>query len=363
MADWIFLDHHSKGRPSVSIAKEMAKETASHWLFGEEGIDRLEKEILSFCGIQGGELRLSSSAAQSHFQILLSHYIDSIRETGRTHILAPETEVKSITGGIKRLEKFEVQGKWIPVNQNGQITKAALEEVVRARSSLLALSWADPLSGVVQPIHDLLEVCREHDIKLHLDVSAALGKLYLPLANLEVDYFTFDGNLLGCPCPVGATLLKKGSKIAPLGFGAPSFPYSYFSSLKKGVSNALEKMDHYAMEVARLRDHLEGLFSNMGGELFFQEVERLPNTVVVAFEGIHAEHLLFHLKRQGLIATTGGGRLCELLTKCGVKRSAALSAIAFTLSDATTQEEIERAAEIVRAGLDSLTPYSERIHA
>lgn len=363
MADWIFLDHHTKSPPSLSMTEALRNESITHWLFGDEGSDRLKTDVLELLGAKKGELLLSSSCAQSHFQVLLSHYITSIRETGRTHILTPETEVRSIVEGIKSLEKFDVQMRRLAVNHHGQVTRASVVEAVRARSSLLTLSWTDPLSGVVHPISDLVEVCREHDIEVHLDISTALGKLYLPFADLEIDYLTFEGRLLNCPIPLGATIVKEGKKVLPIGYAAPPYPYSYFSCLKRGMALALEKMDHYAMEVSRLRDFFEQALASMGGKLFFQQVERLPNTIVVAFEGIHGEHLLFYLRRQGLIATTGEGRLCELLVRCGVKKRTALCAIAFALSDTTELQEIERAIEMMQESLSTLAKYAEKIDA
>jgi len=348
MADWIFLDHHTKSPPSRKITEQMGKDLQNQWIFGEEKKEKIGQEIASLFGMDKGQLHLASSGAESHFQILLSHYIDTIRETGRTHILTPETEMESITKGIHRLEKFEVQGKKLPVNANGQLTRRVLEETVRPRSSLLTLSWAHPLTGVVQPIHDLLEVCREHDIRVHLDISAAVGKLYLPLGGLEIDYLTFDGGLLHCPMPIGATLVKEGGKLAPLSYSGVSQPYATFSAIASAATSAQEKIDTYAMEVARLRDLFEQKLADMGGTLYFQEVERLPNTIVVSFPNIHGEHLLFHLKRRGLLATNGKGKLAKILQQSGVDPIQAHAAISLTLSDLTTDEEIDKAAELIQ---------------
>ncbi len=302
----------------------MSLDSAKHWWMGpaQKAMEKLTNLFGEYY------VTLTSSA---HFQVLLSHYMDFIRETGRTHILALEADAN-----LKRLEKFEVQGKILALNEQGQLTGKALEEAIRARSSLLSLSWAHPLTGVIQPAGELIAVCKEHDVKVHLDVTSALGKL--DLEPLDVDYLTIKGAALGVPGQIEAILSKE--KL----WSGETFPYACYSTLVRGVELALEERDSYALEVGHLRGLLE---KELEGHVLFQEVERLPNTVVAAFEEIHAEQLVFALKRQGIMAEAHGAKQ-----------------VAFILRAETTQEEILRVAQVVREEVQKLrskkmVPFSE----
>lgn len=350
MADWIFLDHHTKTKPSKAIAEQMMRDEAAHWITGPT--KRARNELLELFDASESMFHLMGSGAEANFQVLFSHYMDQIRETGRTHILSMESEGKEILGAIKRLEKFEVQGKILPVNENGHLTKEVFSGAVRARSSLLSLSLAHPLTGVVQPIHDLIEVCKENEIRVHVDLSAAIGKLYLPLEG--IDFLTFDGRLLHCPGQIGGLIVKKGVPFTRAGFGGEEAPYSYFAALKSAVEKTHERIDTYAMEVGRLRGLFEKKLGELGAHLFFQDVERLPNMVVAAFEGVHGEALLEALKKQGVFATTGNGELARVLGACGIEPHFAACGVSFALSDETTQEEVERAAETLSELLEKL---------
>ncbi len=348
MADWIFLDNHTKTRPSKELIEQMAQDLHEHWLIASTG--RIKNKMGSLLGELEGSFHLAASGASANFQVLLSHYMDSIRETGRTHILSLETEQSSILEGIQRLEKFEVQGKILPVNSQGQLTPSALQEALRARSSLLSISFAHPLTGVIQPIHDLSAVCREHDVRLHVDVGCAVGKRYL--MGIDADFITFDGALLHCPGQVGGILAKED--VAPFAFGGEDLPYASLSTLARALELSYEKTDHYAMEIGRLRDLLETKCLALGGKVFFQEVERLANCAVIAFEGIHSERLQVLLKQQGIFATTGNGRLAEVLKSCQVDADLAHAAVSFVLSDETTQKEIDQLVAVFEEKLDTL---------
>ncbi len=173
MADWIFLDNHTKTRPKEFLIEQMARSAKEHWLIAPS--EKAKQQIATHLGAEGYYMAIDTDA---HFSLLFSHYLDYIRKTGRTHILAAEKEQTSILSAIETLERFEVQGKILPVNDKGHLTAKSLQEAIRARSSILSLSWAHPYTGVVQPLHDLAACCRENDVRLHVDISAAMGKLY-----------------------------------------------------------------------------------------------------------------------------------------------------------------------------------------
>lgn len=314
MADWIFFDNHSKTRPNSKLIEQMSAQLRDYWHIGP--LQKGQEKICAVIGAKYPHFYLTSGSAENQFHVLYSHYIDCMRETGRTHILALEH-----TDVTKKLEKFEVQTKILPVNEQGQLTASALQEMIRARSSILTLSWAHPLTGVIQPIHDLIALCHQNDIKVHLDISTAIGKLYL--LDLDADYITFDGQLFHAPAQLGGILSKE-----KLSTPVNNRSFAHELALANALELAQDKIDHYAMEVNRLRDLLEKKLEQLGAQIFFREVERLPNCAVAAFEGIHGEMLSFQLKKQGVFVSSS-------------------THLNFALSDETTQEEIERAVGII----------------
>ncbi|NGX39545.1 MAG: Cysteine desulfurase IscS [Chlamydiae bacterium] len=347
MAEWIFLDHYARTRPSKKLIEEMGRLQLQHWMELGEKKGAVKQELCEAIGAQDHSLYLSSGSSEGSFQVLFAHYADSIRESGRTHILTLETECSPIAKTIKTLEKFEVKGKALPVNAQGQLTRQALTEAVRPRSSMLSFSLAHPLTGVIQPAADLIEVCREHEIRVHLDIGSALGKFAFWTCLFDADFFTFDGALLHLPEGIGGITVKEGGLTPTLRKTLKEGSLAQVSGLLLGVQAAQEQIDHYAMEVARLRDIFEEKMSSLAATLFFQEVDRLANCSVIAFEGVHSEQLLFHLERKGVFATTGEGALAHVMKACGVRGSLAHAAVSFILSDETTEEEVLRTCAVI----------------
>lgn len=316
MADWIFLDHHSCPHPSKELVEQFAKESLGHFVMG--AAQKAREKVSTIIGSRQENISLKATLFDAHAHLLFCHYIDFIRETGRTHILTIENEQESILAGIKRLEKFDVQGKILPTDQ-GRLLETTLQDAVRARSSLLSISWAHPHTGIIQPIHDIIRVCKENDVRIHIDVSAALGKLFFQLSDFDVDFITFDGGLLGMPFPLGVIFSKE--KL----WKNPKLPFAHYSSLATALTASFDQIETHAMETARLRDFLESSFEKLGATLPYKEIERLPNVAVIQYEGIHSEQITHALKQEAILAT-----------------SADPFSVSFVLSSQTTQGEIDR---------------------
>lgn len=316
MADLIFLDNHTRFRPSKAQI-DFWNQSTKNFLSVSQSSKVVEK-LGELIGAEDHHLTITAGGAESHYQVLNEHYIDVIRQTGRTHIITLEGEQPSIIRAVKRLESFEVQGKFLPLEK---LSVDDLLEVLCGRSSLLSISWAHPLTGVIQPVYDLIALCKKHGVMIHLDVGAACGKLFFQLADFDIDYLTLDGSYFGLPVEMGAIFSKK--KL----FGMRPYPYPYYAALTEGVAKAFGSLDTYLMEVSLLRDLLEEKLEVCGMRILYRDVDRLPNTVVVELPGIHGEKGISFLKKEGIFA---------------VKLPKKPSAICFALSLETTQQDIEK---------------------
>ncbi len=271
---------------------------------------------------------LTSSIAESDFQVIFSTYRDFIRETGRNHLLTLETEEKTILGPIQSLESFGVYGKMLPTNEQGQLTKEILVEAIKPKVAMLSISFADHFTGVIHPIFDLAEVCREKEIKLHLNLNAVLGKLYFQLEDIDADFFTLPG----------AVIAKES--FAPVFENVPS------QSLEQILEKAKEELDHFCTETARLRDQLERGIQERAAhcQIPFQAAHRLPHISVIAFPGLSTEALLYLLHTQGIDAKQGRNHL-----------------ISFELTSKTKEKEIDHWIECISDAVQKLQNYAAQL--
>jgi cysteine desulfurase len=99
-----------------------------------------------------------------------------------------------------------------------------------------------------------------------------------------------------------------------------------------------------------LRDLFE---QEIQGEVLYQNSPRLPNISALLFPGIHQEALLYYLNRKGISAEMGGAYNSYLSRLVGSE-----SALSFSFSRMTTEEEIRKAIEIINQTVSELKTLS-----
>lgn len=308
-----------------------------------------KKKIAQLLGAHDSDhLFLTSGIPEAHFQLIFSAFQNRIRETGRTHILTLEFEEETILDSIKSLEPFGIYGKFLPVNEQGQLTGQILKEEIKPRSAMLSISFANSYTGVIHPIWDLCQICREKGILLHLDITSVIGKLYFHLQDFEADFFTFGGP------DIGAVVAKEG--FMPCYKNRDSL--SQLNRLSNFLEEQISQMDHVGTEIARLRDKLEQGVQEAFPDalLFFQNAHRLPNISALAIPGVQAASLAYLLKLENVDIELG--RLPSILKLLGVEDPLCHSGLSFGLSAQTKEEEIDRVLEILISNAKKLQSYS-----
>ncbi len=358
-----YLDNHTAARPSSGIVDALASFMREKWgavtaphQMGQESYFSLSQSIDEIVQELGGtkedQFHFCHSGAEAVNAVFFSHYLEEVRESGKNHILTTNIEDAPALLSLKRLERFHCAEKVLSVNEQGQITRDMVEEAIKPRTSLLSLSWANSLTGVIHPIADIAAVCRQKGIRLHVDASTVIGKLFFHFEDLGIDYLTFDGSLIHAPKGTGGVLAKGAIAFHPLVVGGSNVHAGGVTAIASALSEASRNFDHLNLETARFRDLLEsgvkGGFAD--AVVLFKEVERLPNCTVIAFPGVESDALLYLLNRKGVYASMGGGQTQKLfytLTACGVDQMLAHCALSFSLSYETTEEEIGYAVETI----------------
>ncbi len=365
----VYLDNQTEARPLSRILEQMLSLQREQWelsampevreQFILSTVNKAERSISAQLGMAEQDAFLfAHSGEEAIDKLFLATYLDLVRETGRTHFLTLPGEISAIDSAGKRMEKLGCTVKTLPLNAQGQVTRAVLEEHIRARTALVSLSWAHPLTGVIQPISDLGEVCKEKGVKLHVDASAVLGKLFFRFQNFNIDFLTFDGRALHAPTGAAGLIVKAGSLLNTLKESAlsPTAPAAMLQALALAIDELQQSLDHVCLETARLRNKLEEeLKAHLPDVMpLFADSERVPHISALAFPGVHAEALHFLLNRQGIYARVGGEALVPLLTACGMDSTLAHTTLSFALSYETSDAEIDYVIEKIIAAVHKL---------
>lgn len=374
MRGMAYLDNHTVTRPSSMAVDRWLYAQKERWgsipalhQGGQELLSYSNRSIEQIKQVLGAhsedEFIGCGSGAEAINAVLFSHYLSEMRETGKNHVLISSVAEAPLFLSLKRLEKFHCAEKILPMNDSGRITAEAVSEAIKPRTSLVSLSWADGLTGVIHPIEEIAEVCRSKGVALHVDASYMIGKWFFQFKDLEIDYLTWEGALCHAPHGVGGLLVKKGRAFHPFVLGERGCYAGAVAGLASALLENASRFEFLSLETARLKKQLERQIKAECPKAFiwFEEEERLPNTTVFSFPGVESEALLYLLSRQRVYGTIGGGvlpKLSHVLSMSGVPDLLARCSISFSLSYETTEEEIFYAAEKIIENVKQLQQCS-----
>lgn len=371
MSHWIYLDNSTTTRPSTNGISKMLPFLTERWgspsaphNMGQQLYPAMEEAYRLIYAMLGAkesdDFVMTSSGAEAVNHVIHSAYYDISRHSGKNQLITSNIDEAPAIMTIGRMEPLGCVGKMADADKSGRVTAQAIADAITPRAALLSLSWANGLTGVINPVKEISKICEDRGIKLHLEASHVLGKIFYELEDVGAHFITFNGDNIHAPKGTGGLYIRSGVKCSPFilggieqaGHRAGSLNVPALAALGCAASEAIDSRDLICTETARLRNKLEReiVATIPDTVIFFKDQERVPHITAIGFAGVTNEALLYALNRKGVYANIGGGSFQQigiLLAACGVEESLAHSAISFSLSRETTEDEIDRAVEII----------------
>ena len=229
---------------------------------------------------------------------------------------------------------------------------------IRGDTSLIAVMYANNETGVLQPVKEISRIAHERGITFFSDAVQAPDPA--DAASCGADVFSLSGHKLGAPKGSGLLCVGKGADIRR--DGAQEFgirPGTENTAFACALSAALEsKPDLRRIEA--LRDRLERrILDDVPFAVVNGKGRRVPGILNVSFPGAESEGILFLLGEGGVDAAAGSACTSSspshVLTAMGLPEKRISSAVRFSVGRMNTEEEIDRAADVLRGAIRKIT--------
>src|SRR5215831_4911790 len=330
-------------------------------------IDNARDMLAALLRIKPNEIIFASGATESCNLAVLG--LARSRMQRGDHIISAKTEHHAVLNAVEHLEKqegFEVT--WLNVSRDGLVDIEQLAKSIRPETRLISIMAANNETGVIQPLREISQICRERGVLLHSDMVQAFGKIEIDLS--LVDAASFAAHKFYGPKGTGFLFLRSGLSIQPIMFGG-----AHENARRPGTENvaaiagmaaaaefAVRDRDTEQQRQAQLRDELWTRISQNvpdakqnGGKL-----PRLANTLNVSLLGLDSEMLLIALDLDGVCASSGSACMVgsviasHVLLAMRLPIERARSAVRFSLGKWTTPDEIEAAGNAVQKIVERL---------
>ena len=309
------------------------------------------------------EILFTSGGSEADNQALLSA-AELGRLKGKKHIISTAFEHHAILHSLKRLEKQGFEVTLLPVGPTGTVTAQQVKEAIRPDTCLVTVMYANNEIGSILPIEEIGAVCREAGVLFHTDAVQAVGHLPIDVKAQHIDMLSLSGHKFHGPKGVGALYVRQGVPITSLieggaqerGKRAGTENVPGIAAMAAAFEESCTHMTESACRVSALRDRLTAGLSQIPGALLNgSAAHRLPGIMNFCFEGVDGETLLLLLDQAGICVSTGSACAAgsvdpsHVLLALGRTRAQAHSSIRLSLSDETTDAEVDYLLETVPA--------------
>lgn len=347
---------------------------------GQRAKEYLEqaREVVAKCiNAEAREIFFTSGGSESDNQAIISASILGERQN-KKHIITTKFEHHAVLHTLQKLETKGFEVTYLDVYENGIIRLEDLEKVIRPDTCLVTIMFANNEIGTIQPIKEIGEICKKHNVIFHTDAVQAVGHLPIDVVDMNIDMLSMSGHKFHGPKGVGALYCRKNILLSTLidggaqesGKRAGTENLAGVVGLSLALEDAVTNMEKHNNKIKNLRDKLIAELTKIEHSILNGDNEnRLANNVNICFEGIEGESLLLLLDDEGICASSGSactsGSLdpSHVLLAIGRPHEIAHGSLRLTLSKYTTEEEIDKVIEIVPKVVDRLRKMSPVWHA
>ncbi len=337
----IYLDNAASTQVHEDVLKEMLpyfKEQygnpSSIHRYGRlasKAIETARKRIAELINANQNEILLTSGGTESNNTALFG----VMRQNKASQLITSHIEHDAILEPCKQLEKEGFNVVYLPVDSYGMIDIEKLKRSITKETALVSIMFANNEVGTIQPIKEIAQICKQHNVLFHTDAIQAVGKIPIDVNEIGIDMLSISSHKINGPKGIGALYIKNGTNLDPFilgggqenGMRSGTENVANIAGFGKACCLAKENLDKNAAHMKNLRDHLTSrIVSEISHVSVNGNVEnKTPNNTHFTFLGVNGEDLIIKLDEYGVAASTGSA--CSVKTQ---KASHVLMAMGFS---------------------------------
>ncbi|HEU4563988.1 MAG TPA: cysteine desulfurase family protein [Gemmatimonadaceae bacterium] len=328
-------------------------------------LDEARERVAACLGAKSDEVCFTSGGTEGDNLAVLGPW-RAMRAQGKRAVASTPIEHKAILGAVHQAAREGAEERLARVSAAGVVDEGSFGELLSDGAvAVCSVMWVNNEIGTVQPVPRLAERAKEAGAIFHTDAVQAFGKVEIDAGAQPFDLLTISGHKIGAPKGIGAMFIRRGTPLEPLLHGGqqdrgrrPGTENVAFAvGLARAAELAVREREAECARLRALRDELQARLLERIPDAVVNggDAERAPHILNISVRGTDSESLLMALDLAGVACSSGSA--CQsgnvdpshVLAAIGVPRELAVSAVRMSLGCLTTQECVERVAQLFPA--------------
>ena len=360
-----YFDHAATTATKEEVVKEMLPyftlnfgNASSIYSIGRKSkraVEDARDKVANAIGAGPKEIYFTSGGSESD-NLAIKGVAYANRERGN-HIITTKIEHPAVLHTCQNLEKQGFNVTYLNVDSEGLISLKELEEAITDKTILISVMFANNEIGTIEPIKEIGEIAKKHNIYFHTDAVQAIGNVRINVNELNIDLLSMSAHKFYGPKGMGALYVRTGVKFDKIQDGghqernkrAGTENVAGIVGMWKAIELAYENFDEYNKKLTNLRDYY---ISQVEEKIPYiklngHRTKRLPGNANISFRFIEGESLLLNLDMKGICASSGSactsGSLdpSHVLLAIGLPHEIAHGSLRITIGEENTKEDID----------------------
>ncbi|PKH52372.1 cysteine desulfurase NifS [Tenacibaculum sp. Bg11-29] len=363
---FIYLDYNASTPNDPRVVDAMLPFLTNHYgnpssihtqgIKAKEAIEKARTQVANLLAASPEEIIFTSGGTESNNYAIIGSAMANKKKGN--HIITSTVEHPAVIEVCKYLETQGFKISYIDVDNDGVVNIESLKKAISPNTILITIMHANNEVGSINPIKEIGEIAKQHNIVFHTDASQSVGKIKTNVTDLNIDLLTIAGHKIYAPKGIGALYIKKGIKLTKLLHGA-----SHESNKRPGTENVVQivglgkaleiahqEFDKNTSNMKAMRDYLLEKINTLNFDAVVNgDLEKsLPNTLNMSFKNIDANAVIYELRNKvalsaGSACHSGTANLSNVLKATLSDYNYANGTFRFSLGKNTNKQEIDDA--------------------
>lgn len=346
----------------------------------EKAIEEAREKVADLVNAHSKEIIFTSSGTESNNFIIkgVSDYYKNYLKKGN-HIITTSVEHDSIINSCKYLngeiymnkvkKKFKKDSHmkidrgylvdFLDVDKYGLVNKDIIKDHIKDTTILGSFIWANNETGNINDIKSISEIFYENNILIHSDATQIVGKKYVDVKDVNLDFMTFSSHKIYGPKGIAAVYLKKDGYKSPditaLLHGGDNQEFGYrggtlavhdIVGFGEAAYIAKKELDKNMEKISILENELRNILIEKYEDIIFitDESDHVPGVISFVLPDIN--NMLYIKKISDKVALSSGSA-CSITDKSHVLSAMGLESqasnfIRISLSKFNNKDEVEQ---------------------
>lgn len=335
-------------------------------------VNKARHQVAQALGCEDSEVYFTSCGSESDNWAIKST-AKMMAQKGKKHIITSVFEHHAVLHTMDSLKKEGFEITYLPVYSNGIVKVEDVANAIRPDTALVTIMYANNEIGTIQPIAEIGELCKQKGVIFHTDAVQAIGNVHINVKEQNIDMLSLSGHKIHAQKGCGVLYVNKKYRLPHLidggaqerGRRAGTENVPAIVGLGVAITDAVNGIDSKNEKLKKFSDRIYNEIMKIDRvHLNGDREKRMPSNLNFSFEGVEGESLLLQLDLQGIAASSGSactsGSLdpSHVLLSIGLPHEVAHGSLRISMSEYTTEEEIDKLLEVLPVIVNKLRSMS-----